>query len=369
MTHTAGQDAQAPAKHAATPQPAPAPTARIVCPYCGEIGPSGTPCGSCGGRFDPLSRQATQNSMGPWYVRDPEHPHRPGASFETIARLARRGKITPDTILRGPTTHQFWTLAKWTPGVAELFGACHCCGEEVTDDAYLCAACGTPLQFDRDRQHLGLQPVRQFAGLGPAPSRPVVQGAPQVQQPPPTAVYHEDDSFSAPPTTAETAGIGPTSEDPVDAAGDVTVDAAPARRRNSSGRQFALAACLLVAIAGWATAVVLVAQRPAATPDEPSVPAETDTAESPAPNTETPAARTQPEPEPVVEELIKPEPSEPTLRDRVFELVDLGTIEGVDEAIKLLEAADKKSGLGEDDTKLLEMVRKRAERLRLRAIP
>ena len=43
----------------------PTPRPRIeLCPYCGRESVNTTRCAHCGGRFDALSRQATQNAMG-----------------------------------------------------------------------------------------------------------------------------------------------------------------------------------------------------------------------------------------------------------------------------------------------------------------
>src|SRR6185369_16768084 len=104
-------------------QPATPPAPRgVLCPYCGRISVNPRRCDGCGGFFDPLSRQATQNAMGPWYLRDPAHPFRPGCSYETVRDLVKRGRIRPDTILRGPATRQFWNFAARTPTVANLLG-------------------------------------------------------------------------------------------------------------------------------------------------------------------------------------------------------------------------------------------------------
>lgn len=138
----------------------------IVCPYCGVVTPDSGRCSACNGRFDPLSRQATQNQMGPWSIRDDRLPHRPGCSYETIARLIEQGKISLETTLRGPTTRQFWTLARHTPGISHLLGVCHSCQTQVKSDAFACPICHASFQAERDRQHLGLGPYRPLPGQG-----------------------------------------------------------------------------------------------------------------------------------------------------------------------------------------------------------
>ena len=124
----------------------------------------GHACGSCGARTDPLSRQATQNEMGPWFVRDPGFPFRPGCRIETMERWARSGRLTPETVVRGPSTSQNWVPARRAPGLARLFGRCHACEGEVALDEMSCRSCGSHLHAERDRQHLGLSPVRALPG-------------------------------------------------------------------------------------------------------------------------------------------------------------------------------------------------------------
>lgn len=138
----------------------------IVCPYCGSVTPDSGRCTQCNGRFDPLSRQATQNQMGPWEIRDDRVPFRPGCSYATLARLIEQGVIGPDTVLRGPSTRQFWMLAKHTPGVAHKLGVCHNCQTQVKPDAFSCPSCQATFEVERDRQHLGLGPSRPLPGQG-----------------------------------------------------------------------------------------------------------------------------------------------------------------------------------------------------------
>lgn len=135
-----------------------------VCPYCGGEHRGGNRCEHCAGFVDPLSRQATQNEMGPWFVRDESRPFRPGCRLETLERWVRSGRITPDTIIRGPSTHQNWLPAVRVPGIARLFGRCHACGGTVEPTDTICAPCGAGLEATRDRQHLGLSPVRALPG-------------------------------------------------------------------------------------------------------------------------------------------------------------------------------------------------------------
>jgi len=147
--------------------PKPAPKA-ILCPYCGSISKDVSRCVECGGRFDHLSRQATQNSMGPWHIRDERDPFRPGCSYDTLKKLVAKGRVTEATVLRGPTTRQFWSPAKRAPSVANLFGLCHGCQCKVAPDDLACPRCGASFEPETDRQYLGLMPVRLLPGQAPA---------------------------------------------------------------------------------------------------------------------------------------------------------------------------------------------------------
>lgn len=137
---------------------------RVLCPYCGSVQRGGDQCVRCKGLFEPLSRQATQNVMGPWQVRDEAQPFLPGVSHERIREMAARGKIHRGTVLRGPTTRQFWSLACNTQGVAVLLGECHNCHAPVPTDGFMCKGCGAVLTCATDRQHLGLGAVRVLPG-------------------------------------------------------------------------------------------------------------------------------------------------------------------------------------------------------------
>lgn len=177
--------------------PTPKPRA-VVCPYCGQISGAATRCDRCGGRFDPLSRQATQNAMGPWYFLDPACPTRPGCSYATLRSLVERGTVRRDSVIRGPSTRQFWMLATRVPGVAHLFGSCHNCQAAVGADNYACPACGAVFEVERDRQHLGVGPVRLLPGQASvehlAASAGVEAGEPSVARPVRSAPAAVDDT-------------------------------------------------------------------------------------------------------------------------------------------------------------------------------
>lgn len=148
----------------------------FVCPYCGGATRDVPRCDSCKGFLDPLSRQASQNVMGPWFIRDEVAPYRPGCSFETLVMLIGRGKVTGETILRGPSTNQFWMPARRVPGLAHKLGLCHACGGEAEPEDEMCGECGVEFVFRSDRQTLGLLPVRAVPGQSGVAPEPATAG-------------------------------------------------------------------------------------------------------------------------------------------------------------------------------------------------
>ena len=134
----------------------------ILCPYCGHVqhvpDNAAVPdqCDECRGLFEPLSRQATQISMGPWYIRDKKNPFRPGCSYEVLSKMARNNRIKPTTVMRGPTTKQFWSVARNVPGIAHLLGYCHQCSAKVEPNATSCTACNAKFEEPKERNELGL---------------------------------------------------------------------------------------------------------------------------------------------------------------------------------------------------------------------
>ncbi len=169
----------------------------LICPYCGATQPASDRCGSCGGLFEPLSRQATHNAMGPWFVRDLGRPFRPGCSYETLIKMIDRGQVTKLSIIRGPTNGQLWAPAKHIRGVAHLLGYCHNCDASVDPDDHRCDACGVPFGAFLDRNFLGLPELRPLPwearleeDLLPVPGGGISRFA------------HDEELLELPPTTS-----------------------------------------------------------------------------------------------------------------------------------------------------------------------
>ena len=113
-------------------------------------------CADCGGLFEPLSRMATQIAMGPWFIRDRAKPFRPGCCYDELKRQIDAEKVTLTTIIRGPTTRQFWSVARNVPGVAHLLGVCHDCGAPVEAQMEACPSCQARFSEVIHRNELGL---------------------------------------------------------------------------------------------------------------------------------------------------------------------------------------------------------------------
>lgn len=136
----------------------------MICPFCGHVQEAGVRCSACHVPVDSLTRQATQNDMGPWFVRDPNRPHFPGCSYEAMGKLVSMGVITKHTIVRGPSTQQFWVAARRAPGIAHLLGYCHECDGKVSPKDLRCPACRTTFGAWLDRDRLGLDQIRGLPG-------------------------------------------------------------------------------------------------------------------------------------------------------------------------------------------------------------
>lgn len=201
----------------ATDLPTPRPTPRIgapdlrgkqVCPFCGSVNTipegdpaaQGAPCPRCSMSDTPATRKATKARIGPWFVRQTRNPAAPGMRFDTLLALVRRGQVTAQSVVRGPTTHQLWRFAAQVKGLSRAFGVCYSCGGSVEPDATLCTHCNRmqepPLNPDvlletalasvgeHQAVRRDLRPAEP-PPAAPAPSRPGPAPAPPVSSAPP----------------------------------------------------------------------------------------------------------------------------------------------------------------------------------------
>ena len=114
-------------------------------------------CEHCHGRLDPKSREHTRADLGPWFVRSVDRPFSPGMRYETLVRQMGLGRIRSTDVVRGPTTSQFWTVARKVPGLSHHFGLCHACQAPASAQDEACAACGSSFQVTLDRDRMGLR--------------------------------------------------------------------------------------------------------------------------------------------------------------------------------------------------------------------
>lgn len=349
--------------------------ATVVCPYCASVAPLANKCATCGGRFDPLSRQATQNAMGPWCVYDAEVPSRPGCSYETLRDLIKVGRVRRDSIVRGPSTRQFWMLARRTPGVANLLGLCHACQRDVDADAYSCKACGAVFEPERDRQHLGLGPIRLLPGQA-SPER--------------LSAGHDDAPIAPAHNAAEPLSPAvPSPTTPTESAADTRPDASferrlrTARARAAQFRMLAVVLAVVTLLAVGALAAVLM--RGGETANGAAGPVDQHHAESQAGSRandavsaasaessqaetgEAPAA-SDAESEPVTETAVTAD-DWLVIRGRITDGIAEGTATSLDEAERLLDEAEQAGIVPEADAYLRERISDARDALLLQRLP
>ncbi len=156
----------------------------MVCPYCGSMHKTHLPevCQHCNGPLDPESREQTRNDLGPWFVQNVARPFAPGMRYEILLRQVSEGKLRPTQVVRGPTTGQFWTVARKVPGLSHHFGLCHACQAPASPEDEACLACGVSFRVSLDRDRLGLggdgaqaSAFVDAAKVRPAPHQPASQ--------------------------------------------------------------------------------------------------------------------------------------------------------------------------------------------------
>jgi hypothetical protein len=114
----------------------------LVCPFCGTVNENlGVPCRQCGMENNPGTRQATRSKIGPWFVWQGRNPSAPGMNWATLMSLVEKGKVTPRSVVRGPTTGQLWRFAARVKGLSREFGLCWQCGAEIARQTRLCPGC------------------------------------------------------------------------------------------------------------------------------------------------------------------------------------------------------------------------------------
>lgn len=178
---------------------------KFVCPFCGTIGDNAeAACSRCTMENSPLTRQATKARLGPWYVLQTRNPSAPGMKYSVLLSLVKKGQITPRSIIRGPTTNQFWRFAAKVKGLSREFGICWGCGTDIEPTVDVCPHCQrsqlppeNPDQLLDGRQPISqILPVRReirpaFRDEQVAESVPPVAPATAPRREPPPPAAHE----------------------------------------------------------------------------------------------------------------------------------------------------------------------------------
>jgi hypothetical protein len=165
-----------------------------------------TPCPRCTMADTPATRKATKARIGPWAVRQVRNPWAPGMRFETLMALIKRGQVTKDSIVRGPTTHQLWKRASEVKGISREFFVCYSCGAEIDKTASLCPQCNRLQEPPANPDALveTSAAATTLSGREPAPA-PATAPAP----PPATAFGAASGSKSSPANTPSATSPGP----------------------------------------------------------------------------------------------------------------------------------------------------------------
>gem|GEM_PF-4225245 len=115
----------------------------VCCPFCGHARTEAVgPCPRCTMEDTPTTRAATAGRVGPWFVLQRKNPTAPGLRYSVLLSLVKRGLVTADSVLRGPTTQQLWRRATQVRGVARTFGVCWNCASSVGAESTKCVRCG-----------------------------------------------------------------------------------------------------------------------------------------------------------------------------------------------------------------------------------
>jgi hypothetical protein len=162
------------------------------CVYCGQVIPrTSDRCPHCRTSFSLAVRKASREVLGPWYYLDPRNPSGRGVTFETLIKMIEKGRIRPDSIIRGPTTQQDWMYAAEVPRLAKYLGMCpHCFAEAKPEDTY-CTHCqlnmnqrpaearpGIPADLVKEPFHKAAYEMEKDLAREVAPSEQALAGEP-----------------------------------------------------------------------------------------------------------------------------------------------------------------------------------------------
>jgi hypothetical protein len=127
--------------------------------------------------------------------------------FDTLLSLIKRGQVTRDSVVRGPTTWQLWKRASEVKGLSREFGLCYFCGAQIGSQTNLCPQCNRLQEPPANPDVLvdaRAEASTMSAELGaptPAAGAPPPSPLP-VPAPPPAPASAAVSSFSAPAPAA-----------------------------------------------------------------------------------------------------------------------------------------------------------------------
>jgi hypothetical protein len=157
-------------------------------------------------------------------------------NFATLMVLVQKGRVTARSVVRGPTTGQFWRHAARVKGVSREFGLCWSCGGDVAKNARACAACKRNQEPPADPDVLLEAGVEvNDEELAEAMWADHVPGAPAASESSPRAGGSRPATFSSRPVERGPAAVErPSQVDRLAARGGVRREVAAAA--NESGR-------------------------------------------------------------------------------------------------------------------------------------
>ncbi len=177
-------------------------TPEAPCVYCGQVIPRASDrCPHCRTSYSVAVRRASREVIGDWFYLDPRNPSGRGVTFETLVKMVEKGRIRPDSIVRGPPTHHDWMYAAETPRLAKYLGLCPHCFAETTPDQTFCGDChrnmnerpgspqpGVPIEDVKEPVHAEAHELEMtLAGREepPAPQPPAADVGPPAPTPTP----------------------------------------------------------------------------------------------------------------------------------------------------------------------------------------
>lgn len=132
-------------------------SASMPCVYCGRmIDRDCERCPECKTSYSIAVRRASREIEGDWFYLEARNPSNRGVDLRTMLKLIDKGRLRPDSVIRGPATNQDWMYAAEAPIISKYLGNCPHCFASVTADQEFCSTCGRSLDELPGRLRPGL---------------------------------------------------------------------------------------------------------------------------------------------------------------------------------------------------------------------